>query len=272
MGRTLLARLTDRLILRPSRRPLACAGKVRRTIPFGGGSLEVWTHRAGAVDREPDVFVLKYPGAGGRAELATDHPVKAWPGWCGEIWTLNPPGYGGSTGPATLQTVAAAARTAFDEVQRQAAGRPILVTGSSLGGAAALAVAANCPVAGLLLRNPPPLRETIRTRFGGPLWWLGAALIARQIPEALCAIRNAQRATAAAVFVVSGRDRTVPPQCQQQVIDAYAGEKRVLVVPDADHHSPLDAEYQPQYESLFAWLRQRLMANATVAQGPHQPG
>jgi uncharacterized protein len=260
MGRTPLAWLADRLILRPSRHPLDVAGKTRRAIPFAGGTLECWTHRTGAAEREPDVFVLKYPGAGGRAERATDHPLGGWPDWCGEIWAVNPPGYGGSPGPATLQTLVAVARAAWEEVQRAAAGRPILVAGSSLGAAAALAAAAHGPVAGLLLRNPPPMREVVRGRFGGRGWRWFTEWIARQIPEPLSAIANARQATAPAVFVVSGRDRTVPPHYQQLIIDAYAGEKQVLRLAEADHHSPLTAVEQREYQTLLGWLRGRMTA------------
>ena len=204
--------------------------------------------------------MLKLPGAGGRAERATDYPLNFWPGWGGEIWALNPPGYGGSPRPATLQTLVDAARAAFAEVERHAAGRPILVAGSSLGGAAALAVAAECRVAGLLLRNPPPLREVIRGRFGrrGLRW--AVDLLARQVPEALGALDNARRCQAPAAFILSGRDRTVPPQYQRQIIEHYAGEKRVLEVPEADHHTPLGPEDHVQHQALLDWLRTRLAA------------
>jgi uncharacterized protein len=253
-----LAALLDRFILRPTRHGLPTEGKTRRTVEFRSGQVEIWTHGAGPAGRVPDLFVLKIPGAGGRAERATDHPLNVWPDLSGAIWTLNPPGYGGSSGRASLQTLAAASRAAFDEIQREAGGMPILVTGSSLGGAAALYLAATCPVAGVLVRNAPPLRETIRGRFGrwGIRW--AVDLLARQVPDELCAVRNARSATAPAAFVVSARDRTVPAEYQQAIIDAYAGEKRVLVLPEADHHDPLTEANQAPYAELLTWLRERM--------------
>lgn len=259
MDPPLLSRLLDRLVLQPTRHPIPAEEKSRRLIPFGAGQLEVWTHRVGgAGGREPDLFVLKFPGTAGRAERSTDHPADSWPDRCVELWAVNPPGYGGSTGRARLQQLAPVARTVYDELQHQAAGRPLLVTGNSLGCASALHLAATCPLAGLLLRNPPPLREVIVGRHG---WWnlgLGVRLVARHIPEELDCIGNARRAKMPAVFVTSGSDTLIAPNYQRLVLDVYAGEQRVLVLPDADHATPIASEEEPRYRELLAWLREKI--------------
>jgi pimeloyl-ACP methyl ester carboxylesterase len=122
-----------------------------------------------------------------------------------------------------------------------------------------LYLAARHALAGLILRNPPPLREVMLARFG---WWPlnpGVRLLARQVPSELCAIRNAASATAPAIFVTAQRDRVVPPRCQQQLVDAYAGPKQVLPLAQADHHTPLSDEETEQYRQRLDWLRQQMV-------------
>src|SRR5260370_12188818 len=78
---------------------------------------------------------------------------------------MNYPGFGGSTGPARLSRIGPAALTAFDELQRHANGQPIVLYGASLGASAALHIAAHRLVTGLILPNPPPLRQMILRQF-----------------------------------------------------------------------------------------------------------
>lgn len=263
MKDTFLSRLADRFILRPTTHRIPVHGKSRRTLCIGDDEIEIWTHRARADHGDDvDVFVLKFIGAGGRAERSTDQPVSYWPGVRAEFWTVNPPGYGGAAGRASLQKMPSVAIAVFDELKKHAAGRPILVTGNSLGGVSALYVAAARGTDGLIVRNAPPLREVILGRFG---WWnlnVGARLIAWQVPKELCCIHNARRATAPALFVTSEKDRIVPSQYQRLVIDAYAGEKKVLVLPNADHITSMTGGEAEQYESLLDWLWKKMRANA----------
>jgi pimeloyl-ACP methyl ester carboxylesterase len=260
----MLARLADRLILKPSTYPIPTDDKARRVVRWDGEEIEVWTQRVGATSRgsdgETDVFVLKFPGTAGRAERATEHPAECWEDCRTELWTVNPLGYGGSTGRASLRQVAPTARAVWTQLNRHAGGRPILVTGNSLGSLSALYLAAHFDVDGVLLRNPPPLRQLIVGRHG---WWtlgVGAWALARQVPDELCAIRNAAAATAPALFLMSGKDRLVHPRYQRRIMDKYAGEHRVLVLSDADHASPLDEGQQRQYGQRLQWLRQRALA------------
>src|SRR5437899_673838 len=75
-----------------------------------------------------------------------------------EIWAVNYPGFGGSSGPAQLRLIPSAALAAFDALQSKAGTRPIIVFGTSLGATVALHVAAHRNVHGIVLHNPPPLR------------------------------------------------------------------------------------------------------------------
>ncbi len=259
----MLALLTDKLILKPTRHAIAAEGKSCRTITYGGGRVEVWTQTTAAEsangdDGPPELFILKFPGTGGRAERASAHPAEFWQGKRVQTWAMNPPGYGGSSGRASLSVLAKAARAVFEEFRRAADGRAMIVTGNSLGTATALHIAANYPVDGLLLRNPPPLRQVIKGRFG---WWnlgIAAGLVAKQVPDELCSITNAGRTAAPTLFVMSGRDRVVPPAYQHQIIEAHAGQKRIMLLPDADHACPIDEEQFPEYAEHLTWLRDRI--------------
>ncbi len=253
----MLARLADRLILRPTREEIPCESE-RRWIDWEGGRFEAWVQRT-TDQRDLDLLVLKFPGTGGRAERSTSHPGDCWNDLAAEVWTVNPPGYGGSPGRASLTNKAAVAESALKTVQRAADGRPIVVTGNSLGCVSAMYLAARHSLDGLLLRNPVPLRDVIVTRFGPVSFWVGAALIARQVPNHLCTIQNASRAEAPAVIVSSGSDRIVPPALQQKIISEYRGECRILKLAEADHADLPSESEQEEYERMLLWLREQAL-------------
>jgi uncharacterized protein len=255
----MLSRLADRLILCPTCQPLDTEGKLCRRVEFAGGAVELWNPQGReSPPGEADLYILKFGGTGSRAERATPHPAEAWGDLNAEVWAVNPPGYGGSGGRATLGLLAAAVEAAYLHVRRRAGQRPMVVTGNSLGTAYALHVAAKHRVDGLILRNPPPLRQMIVGRYG---WWngfLGAMLIAAQTPRELDSIANAARCKSPAVILSSQRDRAVPARYQRMILDAYAGEKQVLELPGADHADPLSESQLDRYRELLDWLRRQI--------------
>jgi len=261
MRQTFLSWLTDRIILEPSRHSIAVPNKRRSLLSHGEGQLELWRHRSGPDNptRVADLYVLLFPGTASRAEDATGLVDSCWPDLSIEVWAVNPPGYGGSSGQPSLKNIPSMAVRALQELKTHAAGRPLLLAGGSLGCVSALYLASRHHVDGLLLENPPALREVIGAQSG---WWhfnWAKSAIARQIPEELDSIRNASRISAPAVFLVALQDRIVPARHQKQIIDAYAGPKRVLDRPAADHDtSLLEAELQ-QLRALAGWLNDAMM-------------
>ncbi len=241
-------------------------GKQRRVIHYENGHVEAWTQRIGTNKRsEADVFVLKFAGTDERAERTNYQPLSSWPDLKGEVWSVNPPGYGGSSGRASLRSFAAAGRAAYEDIVRVADGRPLVLMGTSLGTITALYLAARFPISGMVLRNPPPLRQLIVGEHGWWNLWVGAMLVSTQVPDYLCSIRNASRCHGIpTVFVGSARDRLVPPQYQARIVKAYSGPKRIMRLRKGNHSTPMNAMEQIRFRNELGWLRRQALQSVDV--------
>jgi pimeloyl-ACP methyl ester carboxylesterase len=248
--------LPDHLILFPTRAPINAGGAVRKIIPFENGKLEVWIAQSRRAQQQgsADLYVLRFYGNADRAEHWPAARPEMWNDRAVEIWGVNYPGFGGSTGPARLSKMAPAALAAFDELKRHALDRPIIPFGISIGATAALHVAAQRPVSGLILQNPPPLREMILRRFGWWNLWLLAGPVALQIPKDLDSIANAKAIHAPAIFLLAEKDAVVPPRYHKLVVDAYAGEKHVIQLPGAHHNDPIQGTALADFNRGIDWL------------------
>jgi len=174
-----------------------------------------------------------------------------------EIWGMNYPGLGGSKGPARLARIGPAAVAAFDELRRHAGERPIVAYGASIGATAALHVAAQRAVAGLILHNPPPLREMILRQFGWWNLWLLAGPIALQIPRDLDSLGNARTSCARAIFLLADQDEIVAPRFHRLVVDAYAGEKRLIALRGVHHNDPIEGAALADLNDALGWLLEK---------------
>jgi pimeloyl-ACP methyl ester carboxylesterase len=248
-------RLSDRLILFPTTAKLDAGTAQRRIIPLDGGELEIWVARSDAPPA--DRFVLRFYGNADRADRWAASEAQGFAGQHVELWGVNYPGFGGSTGRATLPQVARAALAAFDVLQKEAAGKPVFVIGTSLGTTAALHVGAERPVAGLVLQNPPALPELIVGQHGWWNLWLLAAPVAWRIPAALDSVANARKIRSPAVFSLAENDEVVPPKYQNMVVDAYGGSKTVLVQAGAKHNTPMDPEFRRRFRDALDGLMKR---------------
>ena len=248
--------LPDHLILFPTRTAIHAGGAVRKTIPFENGQLELWVAQSQAARSKgnADVYVLRFYGNADRAERWPAEEAEMWNDRAVEIWGMNYPGFGGSTGPARLSKIGPAALAAFDELRRDAGDRPIVPFGTSIGATAALHVAASRPVTGLILQNPPPLREMILRRFGWWNLWLLAGPVALQIPEDLDGIANAKAIRAPAIFLLAEKDEVVPARYHRIVVDAFVGEKRVISLRGAHHNDPIEGTALADFNRGIDWL------------------
>jgi uncharacterized protein len=248
--------LPDHLILFPTRAPIDAGGAVRKAIPFENGELEIWTaqSRRARLQGRADLLILRFYGNADRADRWPAMEAEMWNDRAVEIWGMNYPGFGGSTGPARLAQIGPAALAAFDALRRDIADRPIIAYGASIGATAALHVAAQRPIAGLILHNPVPLREIILRQFGWWNLWLLAGPVASQIPRDLDSIANARASRAPAIFLLAGKDEIVAPCFHRLVVDAYAGEKRVVELRGAHHNDPVEGTALANLNDALDWM------------------
>ena len=254
--------LQDRLILFPTRSPIDAGSAVRKTIPFEDGELEIWTAQSRRAQQQghADVFILRFYGNADRADRWAAMEAEMWNDRAVEIWGMNYPGFGGSTGPARLSRIGPAALAAFNELQRQATSQgpvaSIVLFGTSIGVTAALDVAVSHPteIAGVILHNPVPLREIILRQFGWWNLWLLAGPVALQIPRDLDSIANAMASHAPAIFLLAEKDEIVAPRFHQLVVQAYAGEKRVIELRGAHHNDPVEGAALAELNDALDWL------------------
>ncbi len=251
--------IADRTILAPSTKPIDAGSAQRISLSCDNVPFELWRINAGpttsAAVTPPELIILKFPGAGGRAERMGVHPFELLGLASATIYGANPPGYGQTGGRARVRHLPAMARSCWDYVALQHPGCNVLVTGNSLGCVAALLVASQFPVSGLLLRHPPPIHQLIRQRRRYNLWNFGAGkFVARAVPDELDAIVNAARCRCPALFISSENDRVVPQLYQRQIFEQYRGEKQLLVLSGAGHHDRVPESQTDAYVKAVRWL------------------
>jgi pimeloyl-ACP methyl ester carboxylesterase len=248
----------DKLILMPQYGWIDAGTAQRQVIQMDGRGIEVWTARSElAQNREPEGFVLEFCGNATRAEQIAQYVAMRWNTHPIEAWVMNYPGYGGSDGPTRLALIPGSALAVFDELKKKAGDRPIFLEANSLGTAAALHVAAHRKVAGLVLQDPPPLRQLILRRHGWWNLWLLAVPVAMQIPSELDSPANARQVNAPAVFVLADCDEIVPPQYHKLVVDAYAGPKRTVIMQGCGHNDSLPGQAEKDLAERIEWLWNR---------------
>jgi pimeloyl-ACP methyl ester carboxylesterase len=261
---TFAARLLDRLVLKPTRSFVDPEDRRQQWIDSPLGRLETWVLTQSVPTPSAAMLALKFPGAGGRAERGGIHPFDRWSNVDAEIWAVNMPGYGGSAGRATLQSIPIAAHAIATAASQARGNRLLLVIGNSIGCSAALYVASRFDASGVLLRNPVPLRELLRAKHA---WWNRGWLsewLIRRLPGDLDPVANAARCTVPALFIQSGHDTLVSPTIQAAVIDRYAGPKQVFVAAGIDHHEPISDADLPGYFSALEWLYREMTPPSTA--------
>src|SRR5262249_1064213 len=91
-----------------------------------------------------------------------------------------------------------------------------------------------------------PLQREIMEGYG--LWTVPFIM---QIPSQLNSVDNARKVKIPAIFILSGQDQTVPPKFAQMVVDAYAGEKHLIRMPEGGHGPPVTGEAADQLQKEF---------------------
>jgi hypothetical protein len=244
------------LVLGENHQTIDPDGARQQILRVNGRAIDCWTARSpGAARREPVAYVLLFTGKGDRVDRWITAVAIGWGDRPVEVWGMNYPGSGASDGPVQLKLVAPSALTVFDALQKVAGQRPIFIEGASFGTTPALFLAAHRPIAGIVLHNPPPLRQLLLGNYGWWNLWLVAGPIALQIPGDLDSVANAAKSSARCVFILSEADQIIPPGYHELVVQAYTGPKRVIRMPGANHDAPLshDAAIELSHDRDWLW-------------------
>jgi len=94
----------------------------------------------------------------------------------------------------------------------------------------------------------------ILRQFGWWNLWLLAGPLALQIPRDLNSVANARVIHAPAVFLLAEKDEVVAPRYHRLVVDAYAGEKRLISLRGAYHNSPIEGAALADLYRALDWL------------------
>ena len=98
--------LADRVILGPTRHDIDVPHRAPLRIAHGTGHLEVWTEtRQSGESVKPGPLVLNFPGTESRAEDAESLLWQSWSDLNLTVWSVNPPGYGNSSGRPSLENI-----------------------------------------------------------------------------------------------------------------------------------------------------------------------
>lgn len=262
--------VSSRLVMFPRRGPMTTPAErvvLASDDPLlAGHRPEAYYIEYGAAGRAPDFYVLGFCGNAMRAEEmlevmsftfdgAADPELAGGPLRFG-LLAAQYPGYGEDPGSARLTKIVPVGRAALAELERRAAGRPILIQGISLGGAAALATAASAPqaIAGLIVEKVPPLRTLILRRHGWWNLWLLALPVAYGVPAPLDAPTNAAAlAEVPMVFVQATEDGIVPFTYQQRVSAAHPGPHRIIDL-RTGHNTFVPPAQHPPLADAVRWL------------------
>lgn len=155
-------------------------------------------------------------------ELAAAFPAHA-------VYAMHYRGFGGSGGTPSEDALHADAAALFALVATRH--RRITVIGRSLGSGIAVRLAANHPVARLVLITPYDSMVTVaRAHYG----WLPVAWLLRDRYES---IRHAPEVTAPTLLLVAGNDEIIPRASCERLFAAFRpGVARMEVVAGADHN------------------------------------
>lgn len=259
----MLGGCADQFILFPSRHPMNAGAAQRRQVPFDKGHLEIFISRSpGATTRPVEACVLRFLGNAERAEMDAVTAARDWGDKPIEMWSVQYPGYGQSTGPAKLDRLPPAALAAYDALSQEANGKPIFLSATSLGTTLALYTASQRDAAALILRTPPPLKSLIRGRHGWWNLWLAAVPVSMGVPRELDALHTAPHVKAPAMFILIDTDEIVPLKYQQKVVDAYAGERQVILSQGGDHNSPLSTDAYSKTQKHLDLLWEKAMTRS----------
>lgn len=214
-----------------------------------------------AFEREPDVtvrgwlvkaadtrapLVIYY---GGNAEELSWQMAEPWPaGW--SLALVNYRGYGESGGNPSEAALFGDALAVFDAlVQRpDVDASRVVVVGRSLGSGVATYLAAERPVAAVVLISPYDSMTAVARRHYP---WLPVGMLLKHPFESAS---RAPGIRAPLLAIAGGRDGIVPPAHSRRLVEAWGGPKRLVEIGGAGHNDLFGA---PQFwPAIDGFLRE----------------
>ena len=207
-----------------------------------GVKVRGWLVKA-AAPRAP--LVIFY---GGNAEELSWRMTEPWPAdW--SLALVNYRGYGESDGKPSEAALFGDALAVFDALARRPdidASRIVLV-GRSLGSGVAAYVAAERPVAAVVLISPYDSMTAIARRHYP---WLPVGLL---LKHPFDSASRAPQIRAPLLAIAGEADRIIPPSHSRRLVEAWAGPTRFVELRGADHN---DLSGAPEFwPSIDAFLR-----------------
>lgn len=216
-------------------------------VVLGGQAIALTTV---GLDEGP-LIVSCFGNASDRYEHGVDYIAKIAP--YGQVLLWDYPGYGDSSGVATVESVEQVATALVPLIEARAAGRPILYWGHSLGGFVCSNLAAQTDsVGGIILETTASSIRSVAkawTPESIPLRvTFDEALMRFDIPAAL------QGTTAPILIIGAGRDRVLPVGLSRELAEALPNAA-YLELPMATHFS---AGFDPYTKDAVRDLLDRL--------------
>ena len=149
-----------------------------------------------------------------------------------EVCIVEYPGYGSRPGSPGKSAFIYAGRNAVENLI-ETDKRPIFLLGESVGSGAAAAVASIMPdeISGAVMVIPfARMEEVAKAKFP----WLPVSLLLRDKFDNIAALANFKGPV---VFVIAEDDEVVGAAQGHKLHDAYAGPKKLIVLPEATHNN-----------------------------------
>lgn len=141
-------------------------------------------------------------------------------------------GYGGNPGHPTEDGLARDARAAVAYLQEQSGDTSLIYFGESLGAAVAVELAVSDPPVALILRSPfTSLVAVGKVHYP---WLPVAAILKDRYPSD----ERIGEVGVPTLVIAGDADSIVPVGQSRSIYEAIAGEKKLLVIPGADHNDP----------------------------------
>ena len=205
-------------------------------VAHDGTRLHGWLRHTAGETASPGLVIY----FGGNAEEVSGqmHDAPMLAPW--SVAAFNYRGYGLSEGRPSEAALVADALAIYDRLAARDDVDPnrIVVLGRSLGSGVAVQLAASRPVRAVVLVSP---FDSLRSIAGKQYPFVPVSLLLEHPFDSLA---RAPEIEAPLLVIAGERDRLIPPAFSRRLHDAWAGPKRWVLLPEADHN---DIDTGPGY-------------------------